>query len=133
MLQLVLFEVLGLFSPMEKRERKKGISTGRIKYNLRRSNCCSNVVSSCATRMPRSGTSNRPYPPFFRISADSLGPIAPCGIVSSARAFFLYKFRSNFSYFFFFSTNFSLRYFIIIIILIIIRRVKKKKFKILTE
>lgn len=117
---------------MEKRERKKGISTGRIKCNLRRSNCCSNVVSSCATRMPRSGTSNRPYPPFFRISADSLGPIAPCGIVSSARAFFLYKFRSNFSYFFFFSTNFSLRYFIIIIIiLIIIRRIKKKKIKIL--
>ena len=82
---------------MEKRERKKGISTGRIKFNLRRSNCCSNVVSSCATRMPRSGTSNRPYPPFFRISADSLGPIAPCGIVSSARAFFLYIFRSNYS------------------------------------
>lgn len=133
MLQLVLFEVLGLFSPMEKRERKKGISTGRIKCNLRRSNCCSNVVSSCATRMPRSGTSNRPYPPFFRISADSLGPIAPCGIVSSARAFFLYIFRSNsFLLFFFFSTNFSLRYFIIIIIiLIIIRRIKKKKIKIL--
>lgn len=118
---------------MEKRERKKGISTGRIKCNLRRSNCCSNVVSSCATRMPRSGTSNRPYPPFFRISADSLGPIAPCGIVSSARAFFLYIFRSNsFLLFFFFSTNFSLRYFIIIIIiLIIIRRIKKKKIKIL--
>lgn len=69
--------------------------------------------------MPRSGTSNRPYPPFFRISADSLGPIAPCGIVSSARAFFLYKFRSNFSYFFF-SYEISPLIFLFVILLLLL-------------